>query len=158
MNFPYFRVLRRVLVAGYCTKPWTGKIKRLPRIDFEDRLPAPTRIDARTIEQLEKVSLVDFGNEKGIKIVEDAIRFADRLQLVDTEGVEPLYTVLEDRNIPLREDEITEGDCQDDVISNAAVTEEGYFVAPPGNIPLETRHYSEPNGEEVMKTRGENQN
>lgn len=39
----------------------------------------------------------------------------------------------------MRDDEVTEGNCRDDVLKNASVTEEEYFVAPPGNIPLEPR-------------------
>jgi Glu-tRNAGln amidotransferase C subunit. len=37
----------------------------------------------------------------------------------------------------LREDQVTDGNCRTEVMANAAVTEEEYFVAPPGNIPLE---------------------
>lgn len=42
---------------------------------------------------------------------------------------------------PLRVDEdiVTEGNCKEAVLSNAILTEEDYFVAPPGNIPLEAR-------------------
>lgn len=43
------------------------------------------------------------------------------------------------RPLQVRADEITEGDCKDTVLCNAALTEEDYFVAPPGNIPIETR-------------------
>ena len=55
---------------------------------------------------------------------------------VDTESVEPLFTLLEDEALRVREDEVTEGDDRRAILSNAAVTEEDYFVAPPGNIPL----------------------
>lgn len=43
------------------------------------------------------------------------------------------------RNLTLRPDEvikITQGNCQKDILRNAAVVEDDYFVAPPGNIPL----------------------
>lgn len=58
---------------------------------------AASRIDRGTVALLEQLSLVDFGNEKGIKIVEEAIQFADQLLAVDTDQVEPLTSVLEDR-------------------------------------------------------------
>lgn len=48
------------------------------------------------IEHLERLSLVDFGNEAGIQRLEAAIRFADQLRLVNAEGVEPMDSVLED--------------------------------------------------------------
>lgn len=40
------------------------------------------------------------------------------------------------RNLYLRLDAITQGNCQKDILKNASVKEDDYFVAPPGNIPL----------------------
>lgn len=102
----------------------------------EHNLPSPTRINQKTIELLERLSLVDFANKKGIDRLEDAIRFADQIRVIDTTGVEPMITVLEDRTLHLRDDIVTDGKCCKAVLANAAVTEEKYFVAPQGNIPL----------------------
>lgn len=95
-----------------------------------------TKIDQETIEQLERISLVDFANKRGIKRLEEAIAFADQICDIDTTGVEPLYSVLEDRSLHLRDDEVSEGGQQADILANAALTQEEYFVSPPGNIPL----------------------
>ena len=65
----------------------------------EHNLPPPTRINQETIELLERLSLVDFANKKGIDRLEDAIRFADQIRVIDTAGVEPMITVLEDRSV-----------------------------------------------------------
>jgi aspartyl-tRNA(Asn)/glutamyl-tRNA(Gln) amidotransferase subunit C len=43
------------------------------------------------------------------------------------------------RTLYLREDKVSDGGCRKDAMANAAVTEEEYFVAPPGNIPLAPR-------------------
>lgn len=40
------------------------------------------------------------------------------------------------RHLTLREDKITQGNCQKDILKNAALKEDDYFVAPIGNIPL----------------------
>ena len=40
------------------------------------------------------------------------------------------------RTLYLREDIPTEGNCAKDILANASKTDEGYFIAPPGNIPL----------------------
>lgn len=66
------------------------------KIDIS-KLPERTKIDEETIAHLERLSLVDCANRKGIETLEDAIAFADRILQVDTTGVEPLITVLEDR-------------------------------------------------------------
>ncbi|GLH02937.1 Glutamyl-tRNA(Gln) amidotransferase subunit C, mitochondrial, partial [Gryllus bimaculatus] len=106
---------------------------------YTSKLPPRTNIDQRTIEQLERISLVDFANERGIERLEEAIAFADQICAVDTTGVEPMTSVLENRCLYLREDEVTEGNCRSEILANASVTEEEYFVSPPGNIPLEPK-------------------
>lgn len=108
-------------------------------IDRQQRLNQPARIsvDEQTVQLLERLSLVDLDSKEAHKTLEDSIEFASRILTIDTEGVEPLYTVLEKQKLTLREDIVSDGNIQDDVLANARVTEEEYFVAPPGNIPLE---------------------
>lgn len=110
------------------------------------------KITDSDIEHLERLSLVDFGNVRGIQRLEEAIAFAQPLKEVDTTGVEPLYTVLEDQAlvpmIPPKEDPQANGNVPRPLIlANAKKTEEDYFVAPPGNIPLKVQNqkYKEKN-------------
>ncbi|XP_053691123.1 glutamyl-tRNA(Gln) amidotransferase subunit C, mitochondrial [Sabethes cyaneus] len=100
-------------------------------------VPQRVEIDEATVQLLERLSLVDLDSKEAHKILEDSIEFASQILAIDTEGVEPLYTVLEDQKLYLREDLVTDGNIQQDVLKNARITEEEYFVAPPGNIPLE---------------------
>uniref|UniRef100_A0A9L0IUD1 Glutamyl-tRNA amidotransferase subunit C n=1 Tax=Equus asinus TaxID=9793 RepID=A0A9L0IUD1_EQUAS len=58
------------------------------------------RITAEVIEHLERLALVDFGSQEAVARLEKAIAFADRLRAVDTDGVEPMESVLEDRFSP----------------------------------------------------------
>lgn len=44
--------------------------------------------------------------------------------------------MLENHKLELREDVVTDGNIQQDVLKNAQITEEEYFLAPSGNIPL----------------------
>ena len=78
-----------------------SKIPSTPVVNTieEKNLPPRTKIDQETIELLERLSLVDFANKKGIDRLEDAIRFADQIRVIDTTGVEPMITVLEDRSV-----------------------------------------------------------
>ncbi|KAK2489661.1 hypothetical protein MC885_000635, partial [Smutsia gigantea] len=55
------------------------------------------RVTAEVIEHLERLALVDFGSREAVARLEKAIAFADRLRAVDTDGVEPMESVLEDR-------------------------------------------------------------
>lgn len=66
-----------------------------------------------------------------MKTLEDSIEFASKIQNIDTENVEPLYTVLEDFPLELRTDEITDGKKRDEIMRNAKKTEDDtYFIAP----------------------------
>ncbi|KAK5871445.1 hypothetical protein PBY51_004328 [Eleginops maclovinus] len=105
----------------------------------EDQLPPPVHIPADLVDQLERLALVDFRTKQGLACLEKAIRFADQLHVVDTSGVEPMDSVLEDRSLNLRVDAVTEGDCAEELLQLSKHTVEEYFVAPPGNIPLPTR-------------------
>lgn len=95
-------------------------------------------IDNELISHLERISLVEFGNEEGIKRLEEAIKFVQPLKEFEFEpDVTPMFTVLEDESLTLRDDEVTEGGCRQDILKNATVVaEEDFFLAPPGNIAL----------------------
>ena len=54
-------------------------------------------VDPELVRHLERLALVDFSNEDGVERLNQAVRFADQLRLVDTRGVEPMDSVLEDR-------------------------------------------------------------
>lgn len=96
------------------------------------------KISKETIAKLERLSLVDFDNEAGIKRLEAAIKFVEKIKNFPIDdSVKPLYTVLEKESLRMRDDEVTEGNCREKIIKNAAVTEEEYFVAPIGNSSLE---------------------
>ena len=49
------------------------------------------------IDHLERVSLVEFNNLAGIERLSKAIESANKLHMVNTDGVEPMESVLEDR-------------------------------------------------------------
>jgi len=108
------------------------------QVDF-DSLPRVPEVDLELVEQLERISLVQFNNEVGVKWLTESVKSASQLLAVDTSQVEPLDSVLEEQELWLRADQVTEGNCADDILSNAAKVEEGYFVAPPGNVALKKR-------------------
>ncbi|XP_004591948.2 glutamyl-tRNA(Gln) amidotransferase subunit C, mitochondrial [Ochotona princeps] len=102
------------------------------------------RVPADVIEHLERLALVDFGSREAVARLEKAIAFADRLREVNTDGVEPMESVLEDRCLYLRSDNVVEGNCAEELLQNSHCVLEEYFVAPPGNIPLPKLDEQEP--------------
>nr|XP_050051209.1 glutamyl-tRNA(Gln) amidotransferase subunit C, mitochondrial-like [Dermacentor andersoni] len=95
-------------------------------------------LDQSTVELLERLSLVDFSNAEAVTRLEEAVKFASLIMNVDTTGVAPMVTPLE--NVPLRlRPDVPVECCAEEILKNAKLTEEGYFVAPPGNIPLDVK-------------------
>ncbi|MBG77892.1 MAG: Asp-tRNA(Asn)/Glu-tRNA(Gln) amidotransferase GatCAB subunit C [Alphaproteobacteria bacterium] len=61
--------------------------------------------------------------------LEKILGLFEELQTLDTDNVEPLANVI-GQKLQLREDEITDGDCQDKVLSNAPDTTQGFYGVP----------------------------
>ncbi|TWW60396.1 Glutamyl-tRNA(Gln) amidotransferase subunit C, mitochondrial [Takifugu flavidus] len=136
-----FRVRVRETTCTLSCRAYNSKVPQFPTWEpvSEDRLPPCTQISADLVDKLERLALVDFRTKQGLECLEKAIRFADQLHVVDTSGVEPMDSVLEDRTLYLRDDEETEGDCAEELLQLSKNTCEEYYVAPPGNIPLPSR-------------------
>ncbi|OWK60176.1 Glutamyl-tRNA(Gln) amidotransferase subunit C, mitochondrial [Lonchura striata] len=100
------------------------------------RIRTKQNVSVEVLDHLEQLALVDFRDSDGVERLHKAIQFADQLHEVNTDGVEPMDSVLEDRCLYLREDDVTEGNCTKELLENAREKVEEYFVAPPGNIPL----------------------
>lgn len=96
-------------------------------------------VDSQTLQLLERLSLVDLDSKEALRALEDSIEFAEKVVKIHTGCVRPMYTVLENHPLKTRPDKVTDGNIKEDILKNASVTEEDYFVAPPGNIPLETK-------------------
>ncbi|XP_022224937.1 glutamyl-tRNA(Gln) amidotransferase subunit C, mitochondrial [Drosophila obscura] len=114
------------------------KVPQMP-VDtaIPDTIANRVEIDTKTIQLLERLSLVDLDSEQALETLKSSIQFADKIAHINTDNVRPLYTVLENQQLQLRNDEVNEGDCRVELLKNAKVTDEDYYVSPPGNIPLE---------------------
>ena len=55
--------------------------------------------------------------------------WVEQLGEVDTDGVEPLATVI-DLKLRLRDDAVTDGDIRDAVLANAPEAQHGFFAVP----------------------------
>jgi len=151
-NFTWFKLYKFKLIFNQNASQFIGtsyrhlrnsiplhresKVPQKPVVTLiaENLLPPPTKIDIKTIQLLEKLSLVNFANKEGIKRLEEAIRVADQLSVVPTDGVEPMISVLEGESLQLGEDEVVSGDMSEELLGCASETLEDYFVVPPGNI------------------------
>nr|XP_012231034.1 PREDICTED: glutamyl-tRNA(Gln) amidotransferase subunit C, mitochondrial isoform X1 [Linepithema humile] len=88
-------------------------------------------INETTIKRIEKLALVGFEYEQSKRVLEEAIAFAERLRTAHIdESVRPMYSTLENDHIRLRDDVVHHDVDRREILKNAAVLEEEYFVAP----------------------------
>ncbi|XP_003744252.1 glutamyl-tRNA(Gln) amidotransferase subunit C, mitochondrial [Galendromus occidentalis] len=120
-----FRALSSKARSCVPQEPVFRKLKEHPRVE----------IPIQTVHLLERLSLVRFGEAEAVTRLEEAVKFAQAIFDVDTSNVEPMHTVLENRSVPLREDRPQRWDPKL-VLNNVTKMEEGFIVAPPGNIAL----------------------
>ncbi len=89
-------------------------------------------IDDAMIEHvsiLAKLELTEKEREAAKKDMERMLDYIDRLNGLDTSGVEPMSHVLPVRNV-FREDVVTNGDGREDTLLNAPDRKEDMFVVP----------------------------
>ncbi|MEN6351540.1 MAG: Asp-tRNA(Asn)/Glu-tRNA(Gln) amidotransferase subunit GatC [Syntrophomonas sp.] len=90
---------------------------------------------ALTIKEVEHVALLarlalsDEDKEIFAEQLGSILDYADRLNELETEGVEPLSHILPVYNV-LREDEVNPGSPREEILSNAPLAEEGQYKVP----------------------------
>lgn len=90
-------------------------------------------IDRETLLKLAKLSRLELKENElddWQEKVGGILTWVEQLQKIDTDGIEPLRSVIDDLPLKQREDKITDGDIQSDILSNAPENQEGYFVVP----------------------------
>ena len=89
-------------------------------------------ISDETIEYvgiLAKLELSEEEKEQAKKDMESMLDYIDKLNELDTEGVEPLSHVFPVHNV-FREDEVTNGDDRENMLKNAPQKKEGTYMVP----------------------------
>lgn len=83
----------------------------------------------RHIARLARIAMSDSEVEAMVPELNNILGWVEQLGEVDTDGVEPLVAVIENR-LRLRGDQVTQGDCRDEILANAPVAEHGFFAVP----------------------------
>ncbi len=90
------------------------------------------RIDDEVLDNvciLAKLSLTGEEREKAREDMQKMLDYVDKLNELDTEGVEPLSHIFGDTNV-FREDVVTNGNARDAMLSNAPRQKEGQYQVP----------------------------
>jgi aspartyl-tRNA(Asn)/glutamyl-tRNA(Gln) amidotransferase subunit C len=83
----------------------------------------------RHIAKLARIAMSDGDIEAMVPELNAIIGWVEQLGEVNTEGVEPLTAVI-DQKLRLRDDVVTDGDCRDAVLANAPEAQHGFFAVP----------------------------
>jgi aspartyl-tRNA(Asn)/glutamyl-tRNA(Gln) amidotransferase subunit C len=83
----------------------------------------------RHIARLARIAMSDEELERLVPELNNILGWVEQLGEVNTDGVEPLATVI-DQKLRLRDDVVTEGNIRDDIFANAPDAQHGFFAVP----------------------------
>jgi aspartyl-tRNA(Asn)/glutamyl-tRNA(Gln) amidotransferase subunit C len=83
----------------------------------------------RHIAKLARIAMSEEELERLVPELNAIIGWVEQLGEVDTDGVEPLTAVIEQK-LRLREDKVTDGNIRDQVLANAPAAQHGFFAVP----------------------------
>lgn len=90
------------------------------------------KIDKETVDKIAHLARLEFQadeKESMIKDMNNMLAFVDKLNELDTSGVEPLIYMSDEVNV-LREDEVKVEITQDEALKNAPKKDSDYFKVP----------------------------
>ncbi|HEX6072027.1 MAG TPA: Asp-tRNA(Asn)/Glu-tRNA(Gln) amidotransferase subunit GatC [Sphingomicrobium sp.] len=83
----------------------------------------------RHIAKLARIAMSDEELERLVPELNNILDWVEQLGEVDTDGVEPLATVI-DQQLRLRDDIVSDGNIREDVLANAPDAQHGFFAVP----------------------------
>lgn len=89
-------------------------------------------VDTETVRRIAHLARIAVSDEETGPLVGELnaiLKFVEQLDEVDTGDVEPMTSVI-NHAIKMRQDVVTDGGYQADILKNAPQTEDSYFVVP----------------------------
>ena len=83
----------------------------------------------RHIAKLARIAMSDAELERLVPELNNILGWVEQLGEVDTDGVEPLATVV-DQKLRLRDDVVNDGNIRDAILANAPEAQHGFFAVP----------------------------
>ncbi len=89
-------------------------------------------VDDNTVRKIARLARIAISDEK-VPVMANELNgilgWIEMLNEVDVEGIEPMTSAVE-IGLPMREDTVTDGDIQAQVLANAPKADSGFFVVP----------------------------
>jgi aspartyl-tRNA(Asn)/glutamyl-tRNA(Gln) amidotransferase subunit C len=89
-------------------------------------------LDKATVAHVAALARIRFSESELEPLADELshiLTWIDQLNEVDTAGVAPITSVAA-AGLPMREDEVTDGGCREEILANAPRTARGFFVVP----------------------------
>ena len=83
----------------------------------------------RHIAKLARIAMSDEELDRLLPELNNILGWVEQLGEVDTDGVEPLATVI-DQKLRLRDDVVNDGNIRDAILANAPAAQHGFFAVP----------------------------
>lgn len=90
-------------------------------------------IDKEMIKRLgilSRLRIPDENMDEMVGEIQKIIGWVDQLKDVNTDGVAPMNSVVEDMMLPEREDVVTDGGIRDEILANAPDKLDEFFLVP----------------------------
>jgi aspartyl-tRNA(Asn)/glutamyl-tRNA(Gln) amidotransferase subunit C len=89
-------------------------------------------VDQATVRRIARLARIALSDEEVPHLqgeINDILSFVEALGEVDVEGIEPMTSVIP-MTLPLRADVVTDGEIEQEVLANAPLTEDDFFLVP----------------------------
>lgn len=89
-------------------------------------------VDIGTVKRVARLARIKVSDEEAERMTGELngiLHFVEQLDEVDISGVEPLTSVVE-QTMKKRKDEVTDGNRAVDVVANAPMSEDNFFMVP----------------------------
>jgi aspartyl-tRNA(Asn)/glutamyl-tRNA(Gln) amidotransferase subunit C len=90
------------------------------------------KVDEATVRHIARLARIRLGDDEAKKLegeLTGILQWVEQLGEVDTEGVEPMTSVVA-TDMKKRSDEVTDGGRAEDIVANAPAREGPFFVVP----------------------------
>lgn len=90
------------------------------------------QVDEATVRRIARLARIRITDEEAVSLqgeLNGILAWVEQLGEVDTDDVPPMTRVA-DMKLRKRVDEVTDGEKADDIVANAPLTEDHYFVVP----------------------------
>jgi aspartyl-tRNA(Asn)/glutamyl-tRNA(Gln) amidotransferase subunit C len=89
-------------------------------------------IDQSTVKRIAKLARIKITEDEAASLegeLSNILDWVEQLNELETDAVEPMTRVVP-MQMKMREDGVTDGDKVEDIVSNAPLHEDGFFVVP----------------------------